>query len=122
MVAGRPRKEIDEEKLKQLAEAQCTNEQIADALGVSHDTIERGYACVLRASKAKGLCDLKLAQWHKGVKNLESAMLRHLGKHYLGQHDQLQVNSNNETEVRRILNMWQGNTPPLSKLLPNVDA
>ena len=38
MVVGRPRKQINEKKLQELAEAQCSNEEIGAALGVSADT------------------------------------------------------------------------------------
>lgn len=41
---GRPRIEIDEERIKELAESGCNNEEIAAIMGVSVDTLHRRFA------------------------------------------------------------------------------
>jgi hypothetical protein len=49
---ARPKKEIDSERIANLALIGCTNKVIANYFGVSADTLERRYVKVLREARA----------------------------------------------------------------------
>jgi len=86
-------KEIDWEQVKKLCAIQCTRDEIAAYLGVSHDTLQRRalkdydkYFKDLREEwAAGGLCSLRRKQWLLADKN--AAMAIFLGKQMLGQKD-----------------------------------
>jgi len=50
----RPRKTVDQAKLKSLALIGCSNEKIAQTLGVSHDTLTRRYRSQIEAARGDG--------------------------------------------------------------------
>lgn len=106
MVAGRPRIEIDMEKLRKLANNQCTDLEIAAQLGISLDTLSRNFAEKAAYYRAEGLAILRCAQWEKAITKMDSTMLKHLGKCYLGQKDELTLTTN-EPSVRQLLNKWE---------------
>jgi hypothetical protein len=51
---GRRRKAVDETKLRNLALIGCSNEKIAQVLGVSRDTLERRYRAQIEEARGDG--------------------------------------------------------------------
>jgi AraC-like DNA-binding protein len=84
---GRRRKAIDPERVLKLGRLGCTNEEIADILGCSHDTLERRFACELSRARATRKMRLRRAQTYRAERDRSDTMLIHLGKHELGQND-----------------------------------
>ena len=97
----------DEKKIEEYAKAQCSIVEIAACTHVSHDTLDRRYRQQIEAARLRGKAELRLAQWKKATKNGDANMLKHLGKHYLDQHEQVQISSTNEPEVRKLLDLWE---------------
>jgi hypothetical protein len=93
---------LDEKKIEELGKAQCSFTEIAACTHVSHDTIERRYRQQIEAARLKGKAELRKAMWKKALSG-DTAILRHLGKHYLGQTEHLQVMNSVEPEVRKLL-------------------
>lgn len=88
-VQGRPKIEFTEEQqelIKRLSELFCSQEEIAYALGVSRDTIQK-HADLLDEGKARGRVKLRRAQMNKALEG-NPTMLIWLGKQMLGQTDQ----------------------------------
>lgn len=98
---------IDWEQVKRAAHMQCTMEEVAGLLGISHDTLER--ACMQEQGKPYkelfkewsdgGRCSLRRKQWLLADKN--AAMAIFLGKQLLGQKDDFGLNhtGNQKMEV-----------------------
>lgn len=94
---GHKFKPIDWELVKASAEIQCTMEEIAGLIGVSHDTLERACEQVygkpfkeLRLEWADGgKCSLRRKQWLLADKSASMAIF--LGKQMLGQRDNYDV-------------------------------
>lgn len=103
---ARPKKELDEEQIRELARIQCTNKEIAAVMKCSTDTIERNYAAIVNEEREAGKKSLRRAQWDKAVKDGNATMLIWLGKHYLGQKDELAITSE-EPQVRTLLAHWE---------------
>lgn len=97
MGAGRKRIEIDERIFKKLCGIFCTKEEIAGVFDCSEDTIERWckrtyglkFADVYKKESAKGKMSLRRNQFKLSEKS--AAMAIFLGKQYLGQKDQQDV-------------------------------
>lgn len=99
---GRPRKQdnIDQKTFEGLCGIQCTQIEIADFFGVSHDTISRwckktykkSFEEVFNEKRSMGKISLRRAQWRQAEKNPTMAIW--LGKQYLGQKDEQTVNQN----------------------------
>lgn len=88
---GRPRKEIDLALVSQLAAIQCTDEEIAAAVGVCLETLirrkkEPEFLEALEGGKAKGRISLRRTQW-KMAQQGNATMAIFLGKNVLGQRD-----------------------------------
>ena len=82
---------------------QCTDEEIAGWFGVSTRTIERRrkspvFAETICRGKARGRISLRRAQL-KILEQGNATMGIWLGKQYLGQADQIDVNTNHQTVV-----------------------
>ena len=107
MVAGRPKAIVDEKKMRELANCQCTDLEIAATLGINADTLHDNFSGKLSYYRAEGLAQLRCAQWNKALVSKDSSMLRHLGKCYLGQKDEIALTTN-EPSVRQLLNKWEG--------------
>lgn len=82
---GRPKKEVDLDKVERLASIMCTQEEIASVLSVSVDTLSRtpGFAESYKSGKETGKASLRRLQWKHAQTN--PAMAIWLGKQYLGQ-------------------------------------
>jgi predicted DNA-binding protein (UPF0251 family) len=50
---GRPKIELDEEKIAELSKLQCTQEEISAVMGVSRKTLQRNYAHLIRRKSRK---------------------------------------------------------------------
>jgi hypothetical protein len=102
---GRKRLELDERQIHALAEIQCTMIEIASVMGCSVDTLERRFADVIKNGRESGKSSLRRMQFKKAMEG-NPTMLIWLGKHYLGQKEEVRL-STNEPEVRRLLAMWE---------------
>ena len=95
---ARPRKEIDGEQFKKLCAIQCTLAEIAGWFDCSEDTIKRwckrtfgkGFADTFKTHSQSGKISLRRYQFKLAEKN--AAMAIFLGKQYLGQKDDPDVN------------------------------
>lgn len=90
-------------ELEKLAAMQCTDEEIAAWFNVSTRTIERRrkspvFAETICRGKARGRISLRRAQL-KILEQGNATMGIWLGKQYLGQADQIDVNTNHQTVV-----------------------
>lgn len=85
---ARPKKQVDEALLEKLASIQCTNEELANMVGVSIDTLLRRYATLIKKARDNGKKSLRRMQWEAAQKG-NVTMLIWLGKQYLGQKDQI---------------------------------
>jgi hypothetical protein len=83
---ARPRKEIDEDKLEQLASLGLSNAEIAAVLDVSPDTIERNYRETLDWGRNKRNASLRRKQYEVAMSG-NPTMLIWLGKQFLDQKD-----------------------------------
>lgn len=87
---ARPRKKIDPEQVKALAGIGCTNEEMADALKCSPDTLTRRFADAIESGRATAKRSLRRMQW-ESAKNGSTGMLIWLGKQMLGQRDKQEI-------------------------------
>ena len=95
---GRPRKEIDSDQFEKLCGLQCTLAEISGWFGCSEDTIERwckrtfgkGFADTFKTHSQSGKISLRRYQFKIAEKN--AAMAIFLGKQYLGQKDEPDIN------------------------------
>ena len=83
-MAGRPRKKIDTEQLRKLAERQWSNEQIAVFLGADRRTIERRFSQLLIDARQQGRAKLIDILWQRGVQEKSDRILIHLADRVLG--------------------------------------
>jgi hypothetical protein len=83
---ARPRKQLDEKLLFDLARIGCTDEEIATVLSVSSDTLVRRFAEHIK----KGRAEMKMSLRRMQIKMVEDGsvgMAVWLGKQYLGQRE-----------------------------------
>jgi len=90
---GRPKKEIDEKILGNLASIGCTIEECASVLGVSARTLKRNYAEIIDANREKGKASLRKKMFDKAIKKDNTHMQIWLSKNYLGMKERT-VNEN----------------------------
>lgn len=91
---ARPRKEINWDDVDKLCGLQCTEEEIAQFLGISVDTLGRAcqrdqkmsFAEYFGQKRGLGRVSLRRAQWQLAQKG-NPTMLIWLGKQYLNQRD-----------------------------------
>jgi len=84
---ARPKIEINEDEVFELAKIQCTNDEIAAVFGVSEVTIRNRFSAIVAKGREAGKKSLRRAQWEKAVKDGNVVMQIWLGKQYLGQRD-----------------------------------
>lgn len=99
---GRPwvRTNIDREVFEQLCGIQCTQQEIADFFGMSVDSVLRWckdtynmtFEEAFSQFRSKGRVSLRRTQWRMSEKN--PALAIWLGKQYLGQKDEQNINQN----------------------------
>ena len=81
---ARPQKQIDPKQVLRLAKLGCSQAEIGEVLGCSHDTLHRRFASVLKKGYAELNVSLRRAQF-KAAKQGNVTMLIWLGKQWLGQ-------------------------------------
>lgn len=109
---ARPRKEIDKNLFEKLCGIFCTEEEIAGVFDCSVDTIERwckrtykeSFAETYKKHSAKGKMSLRRSQFKLAEKS--AAMAIFLGKNYLGQRDNYEVE--NTEALSRLDNILEG--------------
>jgi len=89
---GRPKKNIDLELVEKLAQIQCTQEEIAEVLGVHRSTLLRNqdFCDTYKKGIEAGKRSLRRMQWKKASEG-STTMQIWLGKQYLGQSDQADI-------------------------------
>lgn len=95
---ARPRKEINQEQFENLCFIQCTLDEVAGWFKCSEDTIERWckreyglrFADAFKRFSQGGKISLRRSQFKLAEKN--AAMAIFLGKQYLGQKDEPDIN------------------------------
>lgn len=107
---GRPRMELDERQIRELASIQCTLGEIASVMGCHVDTIRDRFSTIINEAREGGKSSLRRAQWNKAVKDGNPSMLIWLGKHYLDQNDEIKLSATQEPEVKKLMNKleWLG--------------
>lgn len=83
-------KELNPEMVYKLAQIGCTNKEIADIVGVSHDTLTRRCENELEEGRAFGRMSLRRKQWEVALSG-NVTMLIWLGKQQLGQSDKQEI-------------------------------
>lgn len=83
---GRPLKDIDSEGVRKLAALGCTLDEIGDFFGVDRKTITNRFSRELELGRSQGKISLRRRQFKRAMEGSD-ALLIHLGKHRLGQHD-----------------------------------
>lgn len=87
---GRPRIPINEEQMKICASKQFTVSEIAAFFGVSRELIYKRYYTIIEEGRQLGLLKLRELQWKRAVEGSDR-MIEHMSKHYLGQHEKLNI-------------------------------
>ena len=101
---GRPRKKIDYAKLDSLCAIQCSGEECASVFDIDYDTLNiilkrdghGGFSDYFALKRSFGRISLRRAQFRNATENLNPAMQKWLGKQYLGQRDQQDLNHTSE--------------------------
>lgn len=103
-MAGRPKKEIDYDTVEKLANIQCTQEEIANFLGLSVRTLQRDeeFCRIYKKGQDNGKMSLRRIQYKLAEKNPTMAIW--LGKQYLKQRDTFEVESTQLVKVEELLN------------------
>lgn len=107
--AGRPQIQIDKETFEKLCGLQATKIEIASFFKCSEDTIERwcqrtynsNFAVVYKNYSADGLMSLRRTQFRLAEKS--AAMAIWLGKQYLNQSDNVQVEEATQKTIDALL-------------------
>ena len=87
---GRPRKEVDESMILDLASIMCTNEEICDMCGICEDTLVDNFSGVLKEGRSIGKKSVRRQQYDLLTQG-NATMGVWLGKVYLGQKDTTHV-------------------------------
>lgn len=103
-MAGRPKKEIDYQAVEKLANIQCTQEEIASFLELSVRTLQRDeeFCRIYKKGQDNGKMSLRRMQFKLADKNPTMAIW--LGKQYLKQKDNIEVESTQLVKVQELLN------------------
>jgi hypothetical protein len=85
---GRPRKEINEDELRQLAAIQCTYAEMAAVFGCSKDTLENNFSAIVEEGRELGRKSLRRLQWEWAKKSYAMAMFLGRQKSWLCQKEE----------------------------------
>ena len=99
MSVGRPKIQIDYNTVEKLANIQCTQEEIASFLDISVRTLQRDeeFCRIYKKGQENGKMSLRRMQYKLAEKN--TAMAIFLGKQYLGQKDNIEVEHNAQNGI-----------------------
>jgi hypothetical protein len=84
--AGRPRKEVDESLIFNLAKIHCTMAEISAMTDISVSTLENNFYELIQKGKEEGKASLRRSQYLAAQKG-NVAMMIWLGKQLLGQRE-----------------------------------
>ena len=87
---GRPRIEVDENIVANLASIGCTQEEIASVVGVGRSTIQRNFGQIIEDNKNKGKASLRKKMWELALKGNPN-MLVWLSKNVLNMRDKIET-------------------------------
>ena len=84
--SGRPKLQLDEEQLQQLASIQCTNTEIAAVMKCSVKVLtgREEYYQIIKDAREVGKKSLRRALWDSALKKQSTPILIWLSKQYLG--------------------------------------
>jgi hypothetical protein len=102
---GRPKLDLDVQQIRELASIHCTMIEIAAVMRCSVDTLERNFADAIKEAKESGKASLRRAQYKKAMSG-NPAMLIWLGKHLLGQKEEIPT-TNYQPQVQKLLEKWK---------------
>lgn len=99
---GRPPKDIDQKQFENLCGLQCTLEEICGWFDVTDKTLDSwckrtynaNFSEVFKQKRGAGKISLRRSQWRLAEKNATMAIF--LGKQFLGQRDNVDVNVTNK--------------------------
>lgn len=96
---ARPKIQIDYVTVEKLANIQCTQEEIANFLGISVRTLQRDdeFCRIYKKGQDNGKMSLRRMQYKLAEKNASMAIW--LGKQYLGQRDIIDVSGEQTARV-----------------------
>lgn len=96
---ARPKIKLDYELIEKLAGIMCTQEEIASFLGCSVDTLQRDetFCGIYKKGLNNGKMSLRRKQWKLADKNPTMAIW--LGKQYLNQKDNIEVEHNAQNGI-----------------------
>ena len=103
--AGRPKIQLDERQIRELASIGCAMTEIACIVGVHVDTLRDNYSRAIDEGREHGKVSLRRAQWKAAIGG-SVPMLIWLGRFYLQQREEMTLTSN-EPDVRRLLEQWE---------------
>lgn len=110
---GRGKKSpVDEAMVRRLAQINCTEIEIAYAVGISQSSLSKRFKHVIAEERNAGKISLRRSQWKKALEG-NTTMLVWLGKNELGQSD------SPSNEVNLTVNNGNGSAAasPLDELL-----
>lgn len=107
---GRPKTNIDKSNFEKLCQMQCTLEEIAGFFDCCDDTINNwckevyddNFSGVYKKKSMAGKISLRRNQFKIAENNASMAIF--LGKQYLGQRDNIEVEHNDLSKVEELLN------------------
>ena len=99
---ARPRKEVDGDKLFQLASLGLTTAEIASVLECSPDTLERNFKEEMDEGKEKCKASVRRKQFELAMAG-NPTMLIWLGKQILGQRDKQDIEHSGEVAIKRVV-------------------
>lgn len=91
--------DINPDQVQKLAAIGCTDKEIGEIVGCSHDTLTRRFKEQLITGRANGKASLRRKQWEIALGGNVS-MLIWLGKQVLGQADKQTTSSENMSVVK----------------------
>lgn len=99
---GRPRLEVNESVLQNLAAIGCSKRTAAFVLGISEDTLQRNFAAIFDASEERGKMQILSAAWDQGVIKRDSKLIIFLLKNRCGYSEKSEIKQDNSGEIRVI--------------------
>jgi len=104
MAAGRPKKEINYEMVKKLANIHCTQKEIASVLDLSVKTLQRDeeFCRIYNKGIEEGKSALRRMQWRSAEAGSDR-MLIFLGKQYLGQSNKMDMQIADTTSMDELI-------------------
>ena len=112
---GRPRKEIDKTEFEKLCGLQCTKEEICGWFDVTDKTLDgwvkrtykTSFSEIYEKKRSTGKISLRRAQFRLAEKNATMAIW--LAKQYLGQRDQIEIETDDNDMVLRFIEGMKNN-------------